>query len=240
VLDSTERHISVTIHISLFLAVFVAMLKSVGLGLIVTGVILLVASFIPVPHTYTRPEVERYTLPTTTPVRGVLIDETRVVSAGEYTSNCYIFHRDTTLYISVSVLQGGNRDINFWVMDRENLDSFTSGRAFYYYTAPSRKQISEAYITWKPPTEKEICFVLDNTFSLLSSKTVKISITYEYEVEAQTTITATRTVTETEFLHPFTFFIAPAIAIIAVGAGLVVAGKHQTQPQKASGQAQTH
>jgi hypothetical protein len=185
---------------------FVTVLKSVGLGLIVTGVILLVASFIPVPHTYTRPVVERYTLPTTTPVRGVLIDETRVVPAGGYTSNCYIFHRDTTLYISVSVLQGGNRDINFWVMNRENLDSFASGRAFYYYTAPSRKQISEAHITWKPPTEKEICFVLDNTFSLLSSKTVKISITYEYEVKAQTTITVTRTVTETEFLYPFTFF----------------------------------
>jgi hypothetical protein len=91
----------------------VAVLKSVGLGLIVTGVILLVASFIPVPHTYTRPKVESYTLPTTTPVRDVLIDETRVIPAGGYSARCYTLHSDTTLYISISVLQGGNRDINF-------------------------------------------------------------------------------------------------------------------------------
>jgi hypothetical protein len=125
-------------------------------------------------------------------------------------------------------------------MDREELDNFASGKTFYYYVAPSRKQISEAYITWRPPTKKEICFVLDNTFSLLSSKTVKISITYEYEVKTQTTITVTRTVTETDVLYPFSFFIVPAIAIIAVGAGLAVAGKHQTQSQKVAGQAQTH
>jgi len=126
---------------------------------------------------------------------------------------------------------------------REGIETSTSESWIernYYYVAPSRKQISEAYITWRPPTKKEICFVLDNTFSLLSSKTVKISITYEYEVKTQTTITVTRTVTETDVLYPFSFFIVPAIAIIAVGAGLAVAGKHQTQSQKVAGQAQTH
>jgi hypothetical protein len=207
--------------------VFVTALKSVGLGLIVTGVILLVASLIPVPHTYTRPKVETYTLYSTPPVRGVLINETRTVPAGGYTAICNTFYgEDTTLHITISVLWGGNRDINFWVMDREELSNFASGRAFFYYTKPSRERISKAYITWKPPTGKEICFVLDNTFSSFSSKTVAISIIYEYTAE---TITITRTVTETEFLYPYSFFTVPAIAIIAVGAGLAVAGKRQTQ-----------
>jgi hypothetical protein len=132
-----------------------------GVAFLVAGVILVIASFVPIPV-----------------VEVSLLDETFVVGAGEALAKCYeSFPPGITLHIAVEVLSGGDRKINFLVMDEQEWKVFKAGGSPYTYSVPSKRSATEARVTWNPPSDKQLCFVFDNTFSTATSKTVRAEIT---------------------------------------------------------------
>jgi len=206
-----------------------------GIALLVVGVILLVVSFVPIPYVENTPREETRT--TTTPrlvvVNETWLDETFVVKAGEANAYCGSFPSGTTLYIAIKVLSGGNRDINFWVMDESEWRVFKAGGSFYYYTIPSRQRITEASITWNPPSNQRICFVFDNEFSIITSKTVYAKIVASYEKYTYVTTTYTTTIYEpTTKYQTLSYLLAPGVVMLAVGAALFIASKHTSPRQK--------
>jgi len=174
---------------------------AVGIALLVIGIGMLVTSFIQIPMG----------TPTHTTVGRVLLEETFTVDSGSASAYCVRFRDRTNLTIYVRVISGGNRDINFWVMDKEDWERFKRSESFYYYTTPSRKRIVEATITWSPPSYREICFVYDNTFSTITSKTVYTRIeqtAYERKVEHLS----------------LSFLAVPGIILSIIGLGLIIGG----------------
>jgi len=158
--------------------------KTVGLALIVVGIILVILSFVPIQQT--------------------IYEETFVVPPLSYRYICTTFGRPVELTIEVRVLQGGYRDINFWVMPAREFFLYINGSgAPRYYTIPSRQMVTDTSISWSPPVGERICFVYDNTFSIITSKTVysKIAATY---------------------LSPTIELLLPGIVLLIVGAIIAV------------------
>jgi len=209
-----------------------------GIALLVVGVILLAVSFVPIPYVENTPREETRT--TTTPSLVVVnepwLDEVSVVRAGEAVAYCGSFSPGTTLYITIEVLSGGDRDINFWVMDEPEWRVFKAGGSFQYYTTPSRQRVTEASITWSPPSNQRICFVLDNKFSIITSKTVYAKIVASYEKYTYVATTYTTTIYEpTTRYQTLSYLLAPGVVMLAVGVALFVASKHTSPRQKPVG-----
>jgi hypothetical protein len=171
-----------------------------GVALLVAGVILIIASFVPIPV-----------------VEVSLLNETFVLGAGEALAHCFrSFPPGTTLHIAVEVLSGGDRKINFLVMDEPYWRVFEAGDSPYYYSVPSRRSATEVRVTWNPPSDKQLCFVFDNTFSTATSKTVRAEIT------------AIRYLTLGRLL-------APGVLVLVAGATLLVASWYASPRQKPAG-----
>ena len=207
----------------------------IGVALSVVGVILIIASLVPIPYVENVPR--EVTSVTTTPrfkiVNETWLEETFVVKPDDANAYCRSFPSDTTLYITIKVLSGGNRDINFWVMDEPEWRVFKADGSFYYYTTPSRTRITEAYIVWNPPSNERICFVFDNTFSIITSKTVYAKINYSYETYTYETIIYTTTVHEPSIRYQtLSYLLAPGIVVFAVGIALLIASRYTSQQRK--------
>jgi len=181
-----------------------------------------------------REKTETTTTPRWVVVNETWLEETFAVKPGTAKAYCGSFPSGTTLYITINVLSGGNRDINFWVMDDSEWRVFEAGGSFYYYTTPSRRRITEASITWNPPSNKRICFVFDNEFSIITSKTVYAKIVASYEKYTYVTITYTTTIYEpTTKYQTLSYLLAPGVVIFAVGAALLTASRYSSPRQKA-------
>ena len=192
-----------------------------GIVSIIVGVGLLIASYVPIPKTVMRPvEVPTTTIVYTT-IHETWLDETFAVVPGAAQARCGSFPSGTKLYINVEVLSGGNRDIDFYVMDESEWRVFKAGGTFYYYVAPSRTRITSLSIEWNPPSDRKICFVFSNTFSIITSKTVKAKI--EYERIGYNTITTTTTtyVPSTEYTT-FNELMMPGFVLTLLGTALIV------------------
>jgi hypothetical protein len=216
----------------------VSSLAVTGIALLIVGAILSAVSFIPIPYVENVPRTE--TGITTTPrwvvVNETWLEETFVVQPGDANAYCGSFPSGTTLYITVEVLSGGNRDVNFWVMDESEWRVFKAGGSFYYYTTPSRQRVTEASITWNPPSNKRICFVFDNTFSIITSKTVYAKIVASHEEYTYVTTTYTTTIYEpTTKYQTLSYLLAPGVVMLAVGAGLFIASRHTSPRLKPAG-----
>lgn len=213
----------------------VLIFRVIGIVLIVISVILLVASFIPIPYVENIPREEITT--TTTPrlvrVNETWLEEKFVVKPDDANAYCGSFPSGTTLYIYIEVLSGSNRDINFWVMDESEWRVFEADGSFYYYTTPSRRRITEASITWNPPSNQKICFVFDNTFSIITSKTVYAKIITSYEKYTYITTTYTTTIYEpTTKYQTLSYLLAPGIITLAIGVAFLVALRYISPQQK--------
>lgn len=213
----------------------VLIFRLIGTLLAVLGGILLIVSFIPIPYVETVPREE--TAITSTPrlirVNETWLEETFVVKPDDANAYCGSFASGTTLYIYIKVLSGGNRDINFWVMDESEWRVFEAGGSFYYYTVPSRRRITEATITWNPPSNQKICFVFDNTFSIITSKTVYAKIIASYEKYTYITITYTTTIYEpTTKYQTLSYLLPPGIIVLAIGVALLATSKFIIPQQK--------
>jgi hypothetical protein len=101
-----------------------------GIVLGIIGVLVFFLGIVKVPYTTTE-WVD-------VPKSGVLMDETIVIPAltYHYLSKLYVY--DEILHISFTVTEGGNKDIDFWVMEEKEFTRFEADETFYYYTTPSR------------------------------------------------------------------------------------------------------
>jgi hypothetical protein len=196
-------------------------LLALGIVFAVVGAGLLIASYVPIPKTVIRPVEVPTTTTIYTTIRETWLDETFVVGPGEATAYCGSFPSGTKLYINVNVLSGGNRDIDFYVMDESEWRVFEAGGSFYYYVEPSRTRITSFNIVWEPPSNKEISFVFSNTFSIITSKTVKATI--EYERIGYKTVTTTTTTYEpsTEYTT-FNELMMPGFVLTLLGIALII------------------
>jgi hypothetical protein len=187
-----------------------------GVALLVAGVILIVASSVPIPYVESAPrEVS-------------LLNETFVVGAREALARCFEpFPPGTTLHIAVKVLSGGDRTINFWVIDEPYWRVFEAGGSPYYtyfvYVTPSRRSVTEVRVTWNPPSNQELCFVFDNKFSTTTSKTVRAEITASYEGYP-----AIR-------YRVLGYLLAPGVLVLVAGATLLAASWYASPRQKPAG-----
>ncbi len=171
-----------------------------GVAFLVVGVILIVASFVPIPV-----------------VEVSLLDETFVLGAGEAHARCFSsFPPGTTLHIAVEVLSGGDRKIGFLVMDEPEWGVFEAGGSPRHYAVPSRRSAAEVRATWNPPSDRQLCFVFDNTFSDATSKTVRAEITM------------------IRYLTLDRLLAAGVLALVA-GAILLIASRHASAQQKPAG-----
>jgi hypothetical protein len=171
-----------------------------GVAFLVAGVILVIASFVPIPV-----------------VEVSLLDETFELGAGNALAYCYrSFPPGTVLHITVEVLSGGDRKINFLVMDEPEWRVFEAGGSPYTYSVPSRRSATEVRVTWYPPSDQRLCFVFDNTFSATASKTVRAEIT------------------KTRYLTLDRLLEAGVLALV-VGAILLIASWYASAQQKPAG-----
>jgi hypothetical protein len=210
-----------------------------GVALLVAGVILIVASSVPIPYVENAPREETgiTTTPSLVVVKESLLNETFVVGAGEALAKCYeSFPPGITLHIAVKVLSGGDRNINFWVMDEPDWRAFKADGSFYYYVTPSRRSVTEVRMTWNPPSYRKLCFVFDNTFSIITSKTVRAEITASYEKYTYVTKTYTSTVYEPAIRYrALGYLLAPGVLVLVAGATLLVASWYANPRQKPAG-----
>jgi hypothetical protein len=208
-----------------------------GVALLVAGVILLVASSVPIPYVENTPREETgiTTIPGFVVVKESWLNETFVVGAGEALAYCGSFPSGTTLHIAVKVLSGGDRNINFWVVDEPDWRAFKAGDSFYYYVTPSRRSVTEVRVTWNPPSYRKLCFVFDNTFSIITSKTVRAEITASYEKYMHVS-TYTSTVYEPAIRYrTLGYLLAPGVLVLAVGVALLIASWYTSPRQKPAG-----
>jgi len=207
-----------------------------GVALLVAGVILLAASYVPIPYVEDAPRVEtRVTAaPSLVTVNRVLLDETFKLNASQTLTLCRSFPPGTTLDITIKVLSGGS--INFWVMDEPELRVFKAGGSFNYYVFPSGRDVIERSVTWSPPSDQLLCFVFDNAFSTRTSKTVYAKITFSYE--ELTHVTRTHTYTVHEQAVRFRTLDYPrtlGVVVLVAGAVLVIASWYASAQQKPAG-----
>jgi hypothetical protein len=207
-----------------------------GVALLVAGVVLLVASYVPIPYVEDAPREEtRITAtPSLVTVNRVLLDETFVVNAGGTRTLCRSFPPGTTLNITIKVLSGGS--INFWVMDEPELRAFEAGDSFNYYVFPSGRGVTELSVRWNPPSNRLLCFVFDNKFSTGTSKTVRAEITFSYE--EYTYVTRTHTYTAygpTIRFRTLDYLQTLGVVVLVTGAILVIASWYTSTQQKPTG-----
>ena len=191
-----------------------------GVALLVAGVILIIASYVPIPV-----------------VKVSLLNETFVLGAGEAHARCFSsFPPGTTLHIAVKVLSGGDRNINFLVMDEPEWRVFEAGDSPYHYAVPSRRSATEVRVTWNPPSDQGLCFVFDNTFSTKISKTVHAEITASYEGYTYVTKTYTSTVYEPAIRYrTLDYPRTLGVVVLVAGAVLVIASWYASAQQKPAG-----
>jgi hypothetical protein len=210
-----------------------------GVALLVAGVILIVASYVPIPYVENAPREETgiTTTPSLVVVKVSLLNETFVVGAGKALARCYAsFPPDITLHIAVKVLSGGDRNINFWVMDEPEWRVFEAGGSFYYYSVPSRRNATEVRVAWNPPSDQRLCFVFDNKFSTTTSKTVRAEITASYEGYTYVTKTYTSTVYEPAIrFRTLGYMQTLGVVVLVTGAILVIASWYTSAQQKPTG-----
>ena len=165
-----------------------------GIVLIVIGILLLLLSLLAVPYT-TSKLVE-------VPHSEIWLNESFNVPALSHIAYSGIFYSGKVLHITFTVTEGGNKDIDFRVMDEVNYWKMRAGEAYEYYVVPSRSRVTSLDIEWVPPSGEKIYFVWDNSFSLFTSKSISAYFTLEWtELESQQ-VTKNRTLLpfETSYL----------------------------------------
>ena len=167
----------------------------IGVFVLIIGVLLVALPFIYVPKTVS----ESYQVPKSSSI----VSESFVVSPSTITHITYLNQNDS-LNIQVTVTSGGNRDIDFSVNDGSTT-----------YLPHSR--VTTVNENWTVPLSSNYNFVYDNSFSIFTSKDVKVDVT-KYWTE-----TAYRDVTTETQLIPFeSAYIG--IAAVLVGIGLATYG----------------
>ncbi len=109
-----------------------------------------------------------------------LINDQINISAGSYRYYPLTLQAGAKLSFRVTVLQGGNRDINAWLLDLENFTRFSNEQTFNYYSNSSGGVRYDGTFEFIAPENNIYHLILENKFSVITDKTVKIYATLVY------------------------------------------------------------
>ncbi len=82
------------------------------------------------------------------------------------------------LSLEFEVVEGGNKDVNIYLVDSENYDKLIQGRDFTYIKSYNRAV--SGIIFFIPEEDGKYWFVFDNTFSVFTTKRVEVKYDYSY------------------------------------------------------------
>lgn len=142
-------------------------LVGIGLVIIVFGLVLIVVPYLTV-------------LGST-----MWLNETFSVPQFNYYYYYGTFRSKVTLHITFEVVSGGDRILDFRVIDEANFQKMSANEPFEYYPRPSRESISQMELDWVPPSEERIYFMWDNTRGF-ESKLVSANFSYRTSVSIYT------------------------------------------------------
>lgn len=141
-------------------------LTGLGVLIAIVGVLIVIVTVIPLPTTVSR------TLPVAR--SEVDIDKSFEVPAGQYEYFVVYSGWRSELQISFKVISGGNKDIDFFIVDDGNYSKWKAGEPCQPYR--SEHQLSSFDDRWTPPSDKVLYFVFGNFFSQTNSKTISLEI----------------------------------------------------------------
>lgn len=169
-------------------------LNAIGISLLIMGIILIAISYVPIPIQTTVPKTVWKTVDNV--VGETSIEPGRIV---------YInLHMESGQKLDgvVNIVSGGNKDIEFYILNSENKRVFSPGRVSGTYE-----------FEWSAPAPDTYRINMDNSFSWFTSKYVK----YTFNVlEKETTYVA-----ETKYEN-FTYLIYPGVLILLLGIGIAI------------------
>jgi hypothetical protein len=172
----------------------------IGVFILIVGVLLIALPFVYVPKTVTESYQE--------PKSSVIINDSFVVPPSTTTQTTYLNAGDM-LNILVTVTSGGNKDIDFSVND---------GSTTYL----SYSRATTVNKDWTVPLSSNYNFVYDNSFSIITSKSVTVQVTKHW------TETAYRDVTTNSQLLPFEFaYLGVVLALAGIGLSIYGAIKRE-------------
>ena len=125
----------------------VKVFRSISFVLLIAGVVMLILSIMALQI---KGSVETW------------LYEMFTIRAGEAVARCGLFPPGTILDISVKVISGD--DVNFLVAPRSEWEKVKDEifAMIIAYDEPSRDNIRDFNVTWHPPGDVEICFILNN------------------------------------------------------------------------------
>jgi len=125
-------------------------------------------------------------------------------------------------YIDFDVTAGGNLDIDFFIVDSENFQNMENGYSFTAYNIQDRVTTYSGYFEF--PYADTWYFVFDNTFSIITTKTVQVQMDL-YQWQDPTTPPGTTPTTPGGYygLPPSTIgLIAGLVIVVIVVVAIVV------------------
>lgn len=130
-------------------------LVGVGAFVLVVGIVVLVFTFIDVPHTVTEPYQA--------PESSAILDESFTVPP-DTVQRTRTLTKDDVVHIELQVTAGGNKDVDFYVND---------GTA----DLVADTRVTTVDMNWTVPSNGTYYFIFDNSFSWITSKDVTAKLT---------------------------------------------------------------
>lgn len=84
-----------------------------------------------------------------------------------------------TLKIEFEVIDGGNKDVDFYILDSVNFNKWDNSESFTYLVY--RNRALYANINFVVPNNDTFYVIFSNSFSFITSKTVEIDFTINFE-----------------------------------------------------------
>jgi len=102
-------------------------------------------------------------------------DYIEVITPGEAIFFPFILMQNEVLKIEFEVTDGGNKDVDFYILDSENYNKWENDTSFTYLVF--RNRAVYANINFVAPDDDLFYIIFSNSFSIITSKTVEIDFT---------------------------------------------------------------
>jgi hypothetical protein len=106
-------------------------------------------------------------------------DYIEVIVPGEAIFFPFDLTQNNILKIEFEVTDGGNKDVDFYILDSENYDKWNNSESFTYLVF--RNRALYANINFIVPNNGTFYVIFSNSFSIITSKTVEIDFTINPE-----------------------------------------------------------
>ena len=106
-------------------------------------------------------------------------DYIEVITPGDAIYFPFNLTQNDKLRIKFEVTDGGNKDVDFYILDSENFDKWDNDESFTYLIF--RNRAVYARINFVVPSNDTYYVIFSNSFSIITSKTVEIDFTLNPE-----------------------------------------------------------